>query len=62
MITTLELNYFIDFASQVVERNTNIGRTVVAEIEHFERTKKEQTKKIFKTFLREQINFQLRPS
>ena len=45
---------------EVVRRNDSIGRTVVAEIEHFEMTKNEEIKETFKKFLREQINYQLR--
>ena len=45
---------------QVVERNSNVGRCVVAEIEHFEETKNEETKEIFRKFLHEQLDYQLR--
>ena len=45
---------------QVDARNATVGKTVVAEIEHFQKTKNEELKEVFKTFLREQINYQLR--
>ena len=47
-------------AELVAERNADVARTVVAEIEHFETTKNEEIKESFKKFLREQINYQLR--
>ena len=47
-------------AESVAEKNANVARTVAAEIEHFEKSKNEELKEIFKTFLREQINYQLK--
>ena len=45
---------------QVEQKNDVIGKSVLAEIKHFENTKNEELKGLFQMFLREQINYQLR--
>ena len=49
-----------DEAESVVKKNANVARALAAEIEYFEKSKNEDIKDIFKTFLREQINYQLK--